>query len=320
VLDRLAGREVGVGLARADPLDALAAAIIRRGDSPETRRAYGTDLLTFRGWLEEAHHRWDEVTVDDLDGYREWLAARYARSTVNRRLSVVRALYGEAARRHYIVDDPAARLRGLRGRDEREGGALTRRQAHDVLEAIQRDQEIPSHRLIAIRDLAIVSLLLRTGLRRSELASLTLASLGTLQGYPVLTIAGKGNVVRTVKLPVDVQRQIDEWLAALAGVDHCPAGVAPLFVQLRRGGGWVGSRPLSDRAVYDVVARRLKEAGLDRLGPHGLRATFVTLALEGGAPLHLVQRAVGHADPRTTERYWRRKASLDDNAVDYIRV
>ena len=55
-------------------------------------------------------------------------------------------------------------------------------------------------------------------------------------------------------------------------------------------------------------------------GPHGLRATFVTLALEGGAPLHLVQRAAGHADPRTTERYWRRKEGLDDNAVDYIRL
>jgi hypothetical protein len=35
---------------------------------------------------------------------------------------------------------------------------------------------------------------------------------------------------------------------------------------------------------------------------------------------HKVQVAAGHADPRTTERYWRTKENLDDNAVDYIRL
>jgi integrase len=46
----------------------------------------------------------------------------------------------------------------------------------------------------------------------------------------------------------------------------------------------------------------------------------MTLALEAHAPIHLVQRAVGHADPRTTERYWRRRDNLDDNATDYVHV
>jgi len=49
-----------------------------------------------------------------------------------------------------------------------------------------------------------------------------------------------------------------------------------------------------------------------------LRASFVTLALEGGARLQQVQYAAGHADPRTTERYQKRKQNLQDNAVDYL--
>jgi integrase/recombinase XerD len=97
-------------------------------------------------------------------------------------------------------------------------------------------------------------------------------------------------------------------------------GDDPLFIEVRKGGHFVSRRPLSDRAVHSIVTRRLRAAGLQVLGPHALRASFVTLALEGGAPLHIVQRAAGHADPRTTERYWRRKDNLDDNAVDYVKL
>ena len=59
---------------------------------------------------------------------------------------------------------------------------------------------------------------------------------------------------------------------------------------------------------------------MDNITPHSTRHTFITLALDGGAPLHKVQVAAGHADPRTTERYWRTKQNLDDNAVDYVRL
>ena len=47
---------------------------------------------------------------------------------------------------------------------------------------------------------------------------------------------------------------------------------------------------------------------------------MITLALDSGAPLHKGQVAAGHADPRTTERYWRTQENLDDNAVDYVRL
>ena len=303
----------------ADP-GPLVAAIVHRGDSAQTRRAYATDLATYAAWLAVVGLAWDAVTSDDLDRYREHLARTFARSTANRRLVVVRALYSEATRRHLLADDPASRLRGVRGRDERDGGALTRQQARELLEAIASDLVRHGHEVLARRDLALVSILLRTGIRRSELASLRVSSLGSAQGHQVLTLTGKGNVRRTVKVPPDVWRLIEDWLAAAAEAGTELTGDDPLFVEARRGGHVPGRHPISDRAVYAVVERRLQAAGLERLGPHGLRATFVTLALEGGAPLHLVQRAAGHADPRTTERYWKRKDGLDDNAVDYVKL
>jgi integrase/recombinase XerD len=296
-------------------------AIIRRGDSPHTRRAYAGDLAAFGRWLEDEDLRWNEVTADDLDRYRESLAGSLARATVNRRLTVVRTLYGEAVRRRAVADNPADRLRGLRGRDERDGGALSRVEARQLIASIERDLEVPTKRLLALRDRALIGVLLRTGLRRFEVVALKVDDLGTAQGHNTLTVrAGKGNVARTVKLPPDLRRSVDEWLAGtdVAGLTLGPGDA--LFVEVRKGGRAGSLRGLSDRAIHHIVARRLGSAGLSAVGPHGLRASFVTLALEGGAPLHLVQRAAGHADPRTTERYWRRKDNLDDNAVDYIRL
>jgi hypothetical protein len=124
-------------------LEPLLAALIRRGDSPHTRRAYARDLATFATWLTTENFTWEVVTSDDLDRYREHLAGHYARATVNRGLVVVRLLYGEAKHRHLLAGDPADRLRGIRGRDDRDGGALTRQQARDTLEAVAGDLQRP---------------------------------------------------------------------------------------------------------------------------------------------------------------------------------
>jgi integrase/recombinase XerD len=302
-------------------IETLLDVIIRRGDSIHTRRAYAGDLRLYARWLAEKGLAWDVVVGDDLDRYREWLSISYATSTSNRRLTVVRLLYAEAERRGIMSDNPGGHLRSVRGRDEREGGALTRCQVQDVLERTARDLACPSLRLIALRDLAMLSVLVRTGLRRFEVVGLQVGDLGTSGGHNVATVrAGKGNVTRTVKLPPDVRRTIDAWLggAAEGGVEL--EADDPIFVEVRRGGHVRSRRPLSDRTVHAIVTRRLRSAGMEALGPHALRATFVTLALEGGAPLHIVQRAAGHADPRTTERYWRRKDVLDNNAVDYVRL
>jgi site-specific recombinase XerD len=299
---------------------AILDAVIRRGDSRHTRRAYRGDLGLYANWLANERLLWDYVTFDDLERYREHLAAAYARATTNRRLSVVRSLYAEAARRGAVAEDIAYGLRGLRGRDERSGRALTRSEARDVLNPTDR-HAVGHNRLIALRDLAILTLLIRTGIRRSEVAALRIGDLDTSQGHHVATIgAAKGNVARTIKLPPDVRRTISSWLDAAVEHGMTVEEDAPIFVRVGKGGHLWPEAPLSDRAIYTVVRRWLEAAGIKGLGPHAMRATFVTLALEGGAPLHIVQRAAGHADPRTTELYWRRKDSLDDNAVDYIRL
>ena len=203
---------------------------------------------------------------------------------------VDRSLYAEAEHRGRVARDPAARLRGLRGRDERAGRVLTLAEARAVLGAVLRDAEAPPRRLRALRDRAILAVLIRTGLRRGELAGLRVGDLGESGGHQVLTVRGKGAVVRTAKLPPDVRRDITVWL------DAAGAAGLPSARPTRSSCGWPRAGrvrdliPLSGRAVHAIVAERLRAVGIAGLGPHTLRATFVTLALEGHAPLHLVQR------------------------------
>ncbi len=66
------------------------------------------------------------------------------------------------------------------------------------------------------------------------------------------------------------------------------------------------------RAAHRVVRR----AGITKtVGPHTLRHAFITAALDAGVPLRDVQEAASHADPRTTMRYDRSRASLDRHAT-----
>lgn len=76
---------------------------------------------------------------------------------------------------------------------------------------------------------------------------------------------------------------------------------------------------MSDKLLERLVKRAGTNIGMD-LSPHCLRASFITLTSEGGAQLEQVQYASRHADPRTTQRYRKRKVNLDDNAVDYLKL
>jgi integrase/recombinase XerD len=285
--------------------------------SDNTRRAYQRDILDFLTF----------VGVDAPDGLRAILPGQIehyrnrlmrdgaAKATVNRKLSVVRQLFERAMAEGWTDRNPATRVRGLKADQESPTSGLTLREARELLAGIERDT------LLGQRDHCLLFVMLRTGIRRSEAAGILIGDFSRRDGHEALTVRGKGDKTRIVKIAPDVLRCCRDWLAAS---DREWAPAEPLFVALRRtaGGYRVASRrPLTADGIWKVVLRRAEEAGLGtRITPHSLRHTFVTLALEGGAPLHKVQYAAGHADPRTTERYHRQKENLDDNAADYVRL
>ena len=295
-------------------------AIVSGQLSRNTARAYARDISDFLNFIGGEQHL-PEVTKDVIISFRTHLIESEGQkpATVNRKLSAVRQLFEEAVDRRQIPANPTRRVKGLK-QDYSYSPTigLTRDEARTVLRSVECET------LLGKRNFALLSLMIRTGLRRGEIALLHQCDVGERDGHRVLTVTGKGNKRRLVKLPADVWRAIEAWLEA-AGIADTES---PLFAEVRKIGRGENAtyrasrgKPLTGDGIWYVVRRRIREAGITaNVTPHSLRHTFVTLALAGGAPLHKVQYAAGHADPRTTERYDRERENLDDNAVDYVRL
>jgi integrase/recombinase XerD len=281
--------------------------------SVNSRKAYGQDARQFLGWLAQHELTLSTLTQSDLAQYRRHLSDHFAPTSAARKLVVARRLLEEAVERGLISHNPAQRLKGIETQQETTHTALTKNQARQLLEAVD------TATLQGKRDYALLLLLLKTGIRRGECASLKMGDLEEEQGHNVAVLRHtKGNKRRKVKLAVEVRRAIEDYVTAARLQER--GNEAPLFVQFRRGDHPQGEEGVSDQLIQRVVEKYTEKAKLEvKLTPHGLRATFVTLALEGGAKLQQVQYAVGHADPRTTERYQKRKLNLDDAATDYVK-
>ena len=318
--------------------DSLADALVAGQLSERRRKAYASDLAELIGVLEAWRLGLRDVTKDHLHAYRAWLAEEEvpglvtkeqacAIATVSRKIAVCRQFFAEALDRGLVEVNPAARLRGFSVSQESKTLGLTKVQAKELIDSIKPDT------LLNLRDRAMLSLMVRTGLRRMDVIGATLGAMSQRDGHTVLFVVSKRNKERIVKIPVDVARSLTAWReAAKAFREESPA--TALFCSLvkegrgerclykgRESAKGCGQSPLSEKAIWKIVEKRVKAAGITaRITPHSTRHTFITLALDGGAPLHKVQVAAGHADPRTTERYWRTKENLDDNAVDYVKL
>ncbi len=280
-----------------------------------TRRVYQIDARHFINWLAEHGLILQEVNFEDISEYRAHLADTcHNKATAARRLVIARRMLEVAVILKLRTDNPAQYVKGFKSSEqETTHTALTREQARSLLAAIDLSKNMGK------RDFALIVLLLRTGLRRAEAADLTLKDLSQEQGHHIALIQhGKGDKRRRVKLPVDVRRAITEYLEAVGRTPEVTPPDAPLFVRFKKGDK-PKTQGLNGLDIERIVEGYARQIGVD-LTPHGLRASFVTLALEGGAKLEQVQYAAGHADPRTTERYQKRKLNLDNNAVDYVRL
>src|SRR6266568_6964739 len=251
------------------------------------------------------------LTRSHLIAYRKYLGETYAKATAARMFSVARRVLQEYVYQGTLATNPATGIKTFSVANETPYITLKKEEAQDLLKTI----DITTTK--GKRDYAILSLLLRTGLRRSECSALNVGDLKQEQGHTIAVIRhGKGDKRGIVKVPVDVVRAIDVYLEAAGRKNVAPD--APLFVGFNRGDHVTAER-VSDKLLERLVKQAGAKIGKD-LSPHCLRASFITLTSEGGARLEQVQYAARHADPRTTQRYRKRKVNLDDNAVDYLRL
>ncbi len=262
---------------------------VERGLSGHTLRAYSADLGRYLEWA--ARNELDPVRIGhrQLRGYLAELdRARYARTTIQRRLSAVRSFFAYLVAEGIVESDPSAVLVAPK-LPKRLPRIVPQQELSALLDA--PDPSTP----VGLRDRAILELLYASGARVSEISALDRSGLDLAQGQVLLM--GKGSKERVIPVHPYAVNRIRAYLSS--GRPELAKSGSPdaVFLSAR------GNRMSTD-AIRRVFKKHLAttEAALS-LSPHALRHTFATHLLDGGADLRTVQELLGHVALSTTQIY-----------------
>jgi integrase/recombinase XerD len=261
------------------------------------------------------------VTADHVKLYkRALLEAGLRRTTVARRLSVLRGAYRQLAAKGLVSWETAQAIAAIpapSGVEKNSTPSLTQRQAVALLEAI------PTDTLQGVRDFALMSVFFMTGCRVSAVVAACVGHLETDGVEHYLNVTEKRHKKRR-KILLDAARAVRSYLDR-AGIAGDPDG--PLFRPLAPDGLSLVRRHLDRKTPWRLVKKYCRAAGIDPdrlgargIGVHSLRKTAINDAIRNGAQMHEVREFAGHSDIRTTELYFVRKGEDAEMAARRIQI
>ncbi len=251
----------------------------RRNPQARTWRDYQYDLAQFAAQV-GSERALATLQLQDIDAFILVQADRgFKPATINRRLAAIASLFT------FLSDEDPNLVCPV----------LTHR--HSIRQPQRLPRPVPAEdlsRFLAaiedVRDRAMVLLMLRCGLRISEVASLKISDLYLRERQPRLQVSGKGSRERVVYLSAQAERALRAYLAQRPKV---PADF--LFVSYLGGG-------LSTTAIHKRLMRYRQLTGVT-LSAHRLRHTFANDLLNADMPVTSIQKLLGHSWIETTQTY-----------------
>jgi len=267
-----------------------------------TRDSYRKSLKVFQLWIEE--NKITQLERKDILAYKEYLQEKtfvdhsgeiknHSALTVSAYLTALRRFFAylEAEK---IYPNVSRDIKGLKRPKGFLKDTLTKEEARRLIDGIKTES------LNALRDLALINLMIRTGLRTIEVAMALIGDIGRESGEVVLRIQGKGRDSKDdfVLLTDQTYRPILDYLQArdAMGLQE------PLFASHSNRNK---TATLTTRSIRRIIESRLKAVGLKtaKITAHSLRHTSATIALMNGADLLSVKEMLRHANINTTLIY-----------------
>lgn len=265
--------------------------IIDQGKADNTVASYLLDLKRFEKFMKfEEISSLSNITHETIQLYLAKLTQEgYAVSTTNRAISSLKHFFYYLIREGILENNPMELIEGAKNR-KKLPKALTAKQITAIINA--PDIKTPN----GIRDRAIIEVMYATGLRVSELTSLTMNDLHLDLGF-IQTI-GKGNKERLLPLGDEAIYWLEKYIDEVHS-SYALKSKKPQIVFLTQRGN-----QFTRQGIWKNLKKYVQIAGISHsVSPHMLRHSFATHLLENGADLRMVQELLGHSDISTTEIY-----------------
>jgi len=256
-----------------------------KGLSPNTIEAYERDLRLFATYLTDSNKgSFLDASGESVYGFLNRLQEKkYATSSICRTLVAIKVFFRFLKKEGMVAVDL--------------GNYFETPKLWQLIPEVMTIDEIDrlldqpkSDDFVGARDKAVLELLYATGMRVSELCSLTINDLNE----NFVKVRGKGRKERLIPVGKKASDAIDHYLVHFRGKAE---NTDPLFISQKR-------KPIHRISVWSRIRIYAQSAEITKpISPHTLRHSFATHLLENGADLRLIQEMLGHEDIGTTDRY-----------------
>ena len=295
--------------------------------SARTRLAYAYDLKTFFDFLKQANPELkskklrdlplsllDEIKLMDLEEYMEYLKCYSTEKRedlmntergIMRKVSTVKSFYNYFYRTERIQNNPASLLQ-LPKIHEKEIIRLDVDEVARFLDEVEdgeclTEKQKAYHAKTKLRDLAMMTLLLGTGLRVSECVRLNINDVDFRNGG--LRIHRKGGKEVIVYFGAEVEYALQDYLSEREHIVPEEGSEEALFLSMQR-------KRINVRSVEKMVKKYAQlVTPLKKITPHKLRSTYGTNLYRETGDIYLVADVLGHSDVNTTKKHY---AALED--------
>lgn len=250
----------------------------RRNPTAHTWQDYHCDLHQFADIIGSKSLK--EITYKEIDSFIEIQISQGRKAaTINRRLAAVASLY-----KYYMIEDdeldcPVIKYRHTLRHEQRLPRSVPEAELDKLFAVIE-----------TVRDEAIFLLMLRCGLRISEVVKMTLADLFLDEDKPRLVVHGKNGRDRSVYLSGQAETAVRGYLAQRPTID-----LEALFVNCR-------NEPLTTMGIQKRLEKYRRLAGV-QITAHQLRHNFANDLVLADVPVTSIQKLLGHAWVGTTQIY-----------------
>jgi site-specific recombinase XerD len=283
--------------------------------------AYARDLRTFFEFLHEKNPTaakcetlreipldlLEQLTFEDINEYQRYLSYSDGENPhmneekgIARRMAALRSFFEYQTTHHYMKNNPTIGAAKRRKQPQKDIIRLDREEVHEFLDVVESGdggtkKMIEFHEKTKYRDVAILTLLLNTGIRVSECVGLDLEDVNFRDD--TIRVVRKGGNTATLYFGEDVHMALLDYIE-LERPQYADEEEKALFLSLKRG-------RMAVRSIQQMVKKYARIAVPDKkISPHKMRSTYGTALYQQSGDIRLVADVLGHKDINTTAKHY----------------